>query len=113
MESLLELVGYHYTCFLSSLLTYYWRADHLVGGDNNLAVILGRYTPEHGNVQCSTNRKRFISGCRDILSGIPVSTVELLFGRKGDPEIDVSLPTSTQSRKSISQIQSGRHVPED
>ena len=75
--------------------------DYLSGGDNNIAIILGRYTPDHGNVQCSTNQKRLISGCRDILSGIPVNTEEQTFGRIGDPNIDVSLPISTQSRRSM------------
>lgn len=77
-------------------------ADKLVGGDNELAIVLGRYTPDQGNVQCSTNKKRFINGCRDILSGIPVSTEEELFGPLGNPDIDVLLPVSTQSRKFVS-----------
>ena len=75
--------------------------DHLSGGDNNIAIILGRYTPDQGNVQCSTNKKMFISGCRDILSGIPINTEEETFGRIGDPNIDVPLPISTRSRKSL------------
>ena len=40
-----------------------------------------------------------MSGCRDILSGLPVDTEELLFGKLGDPEIDVLLPITSQSRK--------------
>lgn len=63
-----------------------------------MGIILGSYTPDQGKLQCSTSKKRFISGCRDILSGIPVNTEEQIFGPKEDDNVDVFLPATIESR---------------
>lgn len=74
------------------------------GGDNDVGIIIGKYEPDQGSIQCfGVRTKTFVSGCRDIMGGIPVARNELLFGPNKPPAI-VQLPASTQSCESSNHI---------
>ena len=67
------------------------------GGDNNLGIIVGKYDPGPNPILCSSPMP-FTGGCRDIITGIPVDRLELLFGPTSPPAI-VKLPAQTSSRE--------------
>ncbi|KAL9127270.1 MAG: hypothetical protein Q9175_007774, partial [Cornicularia normoerica] len=60
-----------------------------IGGDNNLAVLLGTYQP---TVQCRGTFGPEWSSCRDILGDIPAGKTPLIFGPRSAPEVQQGLP---------------------
>ena len=80
---------------LSQNFSYCRLLTLLSGGDNNLAIIVGRHDPE-GNVMCS-GRKVAIASCRDLMLGMPVTKNLLRFGP--DPRADVQTPYTIASRE--------------
>ena len=74
------------------------NTHHPAGGDNNLGIVLGKYDPGLGSVQCG-GPKIHISGCRDILSRMPVDEQEMMLGPKEDPKANIVLPATTRSCK--------------
>ena len=83
-----------FPCFLTKF-SYCQLLTLLLGGDNNLAIIVGRYDPE-GSVMCS-GRKVVIASCRDLMLGMPVTRNLLRFGQ--DPRADVQTPYTIASRE--------------
>ena len=69
----------------------------MAGGDNNVAIIVGKYAPEDGTIHCGGNIAT-TGGCRGFMGGIPVGLRKLLFAPEGN-EADVVLPATIRSRK--------------
>ncbi|KAM0804547.1 hypothetical protein BDR22DRAFT_605878 [Usnea florida] len=65
-----------------------------IGGDNNLAVVLGIYQP---NVQCRGTFGPEWSSCRDVLGDMPVSKTRLTFGPRNVPGVQQGLPVAIES----------------
>ena len=64
-------------------------------GDKNLALILGTY---EADVDCRGTFAGWKS-CKNVLSGMPVSTETLVFGPEADPGAQVILPHFIESGK--------------
>ena len=60
-----------------------------------MGIIVGKYEHDPNAIQCGS-RIPYIDGCRDIMAGIPVDRLGLLFGPIKPPAI-VQLPAKTQS----------------
>ena len=68
---------------------------HLAGGDDNVAIIVGKYASAGTSIQCA-GTKRLSGGCRDLMGGVVVAPQHLRFAPEGK-EADVELPAVTQS----------------
>ena len=66
------------------------------GGDNNLALSLGIFSP---TVQCRGAFGHEWSSCRDILGDMPASGNRLVFGPRGLPGVQQGLPVAIDSCK--------------
>lgn len=77
------------------LMCIVWLAR--LGGDNNLAVILGTYQIP---VACRGTLRSWES-CRDILYDIPADKIPRVFGPRGDPGVVENLPYNIGSGTSI------------
>ncbi|KAL8703602.1 MAG: hypothetical protein Q9201_003227 [Fulgogasparrea decipioides] len=83
------------SCYIQPVLK---PGVRVASGDNNLALILGRYEPGEGAVQCA-GRNKVIDGFRDILYRMPTSKQNQLFGPKSDPKADVDIPWTITTRE--------------
>lgn len=70
----------------------------LTGGDGNLAIILGTYSP---NIQCSGAIRGWPS-CSDIMNGMDVTSTNVKFGPHSDPSAQVTLPDTLSSSELLS-----------
>ena len=70
----------------------------MTGGDNNLALVLGKYDPGGGSVQCG-RREDGLGSCRDIVANMDVDARIKFFGPEEDPQADVKLPYSLTNGK--------------
>lgn len=68
----------------------------LLGGDNNLVVVLGIYEP---NVQCRGVFGSEWTSCRDVLGDMPTGKRMLIFGPRSAPEVQQGLPVLIDSCK--------------
>ena len=73
----------------------------MAGGDNNLALVLGKYDLGGGSVQCG-RREVGLGSCRDIVANMDVDARDMFFGPEEDPQADVKLPYSFTNGKSFS-----------
>ncbi|CAF9906187.1 hypothetical protein IMSHALPRED_004122 [Imshaugia aleurites] len=64
-----------------------------IGGDNNVAVIMGVYEPK---VQCRGDFA-FPKSCRDVVGDMPASTDLEIFGPRDAPSVMVALPLEIHS----------------
>ncbi|KAK0511294.1 hypothetical protein JMJ35_005867 [Cladonia borealis] len=64
-----------------------------IGGDGNLALILGTYSP---NIQCYGTLHKWPS-CREIMTTMDVTSTNVIFGPRLDPRTQVSLPDTLSS----------------
>ncbi|KAL8765254.1 MAG: hypothetical protein Q9209_007610 [Squamulea sp. 1 TL-2023] len=64
-----------------------------IGGDNNLAVILGRYEPM---VTC-LGRLPALRSCATAIHNMEVSTEDLVFGRPSSPHTQVGIPAQVDA----------------
>lgn len=71
-----------------------------VGGDNNLAVVMGTYQRP---VSCRGSLP-FWDSCRDIIYDMPADKVSRVFGPHGDPSVTEELPYHIDSCKSTSSL---------
>ena len=69
----------------------------MAGGDNNVAIIVGKYALEDSSIHCG-GRIAATGGCRGFLGAIPVGQQELLFAPDGRVA-DVELPATIKSRE--------------
>ena len=84
------------SCFHTGLyMMFFFHAEQILGGDNNLAVIMATFTPR---VQCTTPFYRAQS-CGNILAGMPATKNLEVFGPKSDPHMSEVLPQLVVSRK--------------
>ncbi|KAF6236258.1 hypothetical protein HO173_005889 [Letharia columbiana] len=60
-----------------------------IGGDNNLAVVLGIYEPK---VRCRGAFGPEWTSCRDVLGDMPAGVARLIFGPRSAPETQQGLP---------------------
>lgn len=65
-----------------------------IGGDNNLALSLGIFSP---NVQCRGSFGPKWTSCRDILGDMPAGTTRMVFGPRNLPEVQQGLPVHVES----------------
>ena len=69
------------------------------GGDNNLALIIGRYTPGHDIAKKCKGHKSIVTTCRRIIDSMNVTTVDVKFGPLSDPATDHGVPWAMATRK--------------
>ena len=72
----------------------YFDAQFYPGGDNNIAVIMGRYQP---NVRCRGNFES-AGSCKDLLADMPASTKLEVFGPRETPFVEEVVPLEKVSR---------------
>ena len=75
-----------------------------VGGDNNLAVVLGTYQLP---VICRRSLTSWGS-CRDILYDMPANEERQVFGARSDPAVTEDLPWKIESCKCLGPYSAGR-----
>ncbi|KAL8658303.1 MAG: hypothetical protein Q9202_007596 [Teloschistes flavicans] len=71
-----------------------------IPGDNNLSLLIGRYAPGPAGTTCTT-RRAIIASCREIMYRVPTYTLEMRFGPKADPRMQVELPWVLSSRDGV------------
>ena len=74
----------------------------MTGGNGNLALVLGTYSP---NIECSGTVRNWPS-CSDIMNTMEVTSTNTVFGLRDDPSAQVTLPKTLSSRKLLS-----LHIP--
>lgn len=75
-----------------------------IGGDNNLAVILGAYHPP-SEIQCGGTFMPRLS-CEDVLEDMPATTDKETFGPPTDPTAKVWLPQAVESGRPMNEASS-------
>ena len=88
---------------LSGWTQFYVPASYcrILGGDNNLALIVGRYTPGHNIAMKCKGQKEVTSTCRSILDSMNVSTSTVKYGLASDSTAQEEIPWTMYHRRFI------------